>query len=220
MSPTQPASLMSIFSPGTAEPNSGGGNSGPSSAPDSSSSVGSLSPDISNLAVDRGRRRVRSRMHMGGWNGIGAEEENGYSRDGGGYEESSGDDESEVSEVLADAILKRPGTLKLGKSKSRTLRSSPSAEPTPDANGSPDSESQAEFTFPSLSAFGGNVRGDKKPKDSEPVGLQNGNGSIVTTAEASPSSLDDLEKAEQLDTEAQKSAVKESQPSSSELPAG
>ena len=153
---------------------------------------------------------------MGGWTGIGAEE-NGYPQEGGGYHESSGDDESEVSEVLADAILKRPGTLKLGKSKSRTLRSSPSAEPTMEGKGSPDSENQAEFTFPSLSAFGGNVRWDKNPQVSESVGLQNGHGSTVATAEAS---LDDLEKAEQSDTEAQKSPVKESQPSASELPAG
>lgn len=157
---------------------------------------------------------------MGGWTGIGAEEENGYPQEGGRYYESSGDDESEVSEVLADAILKRPGTLKLGKSKSRTLRSSPSAEPTMNGKGSPDSENQAEFTFPSLSAFGGNVRWDKKPRVSEPIGLQNGHGSVVTTAEANSSSLDDLEKVEQLDTEAQKSAVKGSQPGDSELPAG
>lgn len=157
---------------------------------------------------------------MGGWTGIGAEEENGYPQEGGGYYESSGDDESEVSEVLADAILKRPGTLKLGKSKSRTLRPSPSAEPTADGKGSPDSENQPEFTFPSLSAFGGNVRRDKKPRVSESVGPQNGHGSIVTTAEASSPGLDDLEKHEQLDSEAQNSAVKESQPSASELPDG
>ncbi len=154
---------------------------------------------------------MRGKMHMGGWAGIGAEEEDGYLQEGGGCDESSDDDESEVSEVLADAILKRPGTLKLGKSRSRTLRSSP----TGDSKDSPDSESQAEFTFPSLSTFGGNVKWDKKPKDNDAVGLQNVNGNT-----ASPPSLDDPENVEQLDVEAQKSFMKNSQSSASELPAG
>ncbi|KAF8347467.1 hypothetical protein F5887DRAFT_32836 [Amanita rubescens] len=207
-SASQPANLMSVFSPnGNAGPSSRGAHSGPSSAPDSPPSIGSLSPDSANLAVDRGRRRMRGKMHMGGWPGIGTEEEDGYLQEGGGCDESSDDDESEVSGVLADAILKRPGTLKLGKSRSRALRSSPGR-----GKDSPDSESQAEFTFPSLSTFGGNIRWDKKPKDNDSVGLQNVNGST-----ANPPSLDDLEKVEQLDVEAQ---MEHSQSSASELPAG
>ena len=155
---------------------------------------------------------MRGKMHMGGWPRISTEEEDGYLQ---GCDESSDDDESEVSGVLADAILKRPGTLKLGKSRSRTLRSSPGRGPTEDGKDSPDSESQAEFTFPSLSTFGGNVRWNKKPKDNDSVELQNVNGSTT-----SPPSLDDLEKIEQLDVEAQKSFMENSQSSASELPAG
>jgi hypothetical protein len=155
---------------------------------------------------------MRGKMHMGGWPRISTEEEDGYLQ---GCDESSDDDESEVSGVLADAILKRPGTLKLGKSRSRTLRSSPGRGPTEDGKDSPDSESQAEFTFPSLSTFGGNVRWNKKPKDNDSVELQNVNGST-----ANPPSLDDLEKIEQLDVEAQKSFMENSQSSASELPAG
>lgn len=161
---------------------------------------------------------MRGKMQMGGWAGIGAEEEDGYLQEGDGCDESSDDDESEVSEVLADAILKRPGSLKLGKSRNRTLRSSPGRGPTANGKDSPDSESQAEFTFPSLSTFGGNVKWDKKPKDNDSVGLQKVNGN--TTVEASPPSLDDLEKVEQLDVEAQKSSMENSQSSASELPAG
>ncbi|KAK2467927.1 hypothetical protein APHAL10511_000222 [Amanita phalloides] len=182
LSPTQQG-LMSMFSPnGSAAPSSGGGNSGPSSVPDSSSSAGSLSPGS---RVDRGRTKVRG----GGWIGLSTAGE-------GAYNESSDDEENEVNKALADAILKRPGSLRLGKSGSRKPRSSPNGESATDEKSSPSSESQAEFTFPSLSALGNVKWGKQRSADS-------------------PQNLEEL-----LETEAQASVVADPQPGASDLPAG
>ena len=72
------------------------------------------------------------------------------------------DDEGSVSEVLADAILKRPGSIrglssKKGKGKEK--------EPFPE---------HTEFTFPSLSDFGNVIRGYSRPVDVLPSGEDEG----------------------------------------------
>ncbi|KAF8631459.1 hypothetical protein AX15_002397 [Amanita polypyramis BW_CC] len=239
LSPTQPVSnqvnFMSVFSPnGTVGPNTGGVNSGPSSAPGSSSSVGSLSPGNRKFTtmMDRGRRRTRGNIQMGGWIGTSMEEDDGYIQEGDGYYEMSDEDETEVSEALADAILKRPGSLRLGNARSRKLPSSPSAELVTDKSSPSGSENQTEFTFPSLSNLGNVKWGQRteKPnvnKDNVSVGAYPTDaiypdiveviGDTTFTAERNPPSLEGLEL---LDTVAHNSAIEDPQPGASELPAG
>lgn len=117
------------------------------------SSVESLSPDSSpmpSIMLDRGRRRTRTRTanaRMGG-GGVGGggedEQEEGVGDDeGGDQEESDDDDDCGFSEALADAILKRPGSIRVGsKKKKNTIEKQAEVE------------KHTEFTFPSLSDFG------------------------------------------------------------------
>ncbi|KAG5634951.1 hypothetical protein H0H81_000223 [Sphagnurus paluster] len=135
--------------------------SGPSSVA-GSSSVGSLSPDLTGPSpppdmLNRGRRRTRTqtagaRMGGGGvWDGgsDGWEEPSGDGGDDGVY--TSDDDAASVSEALADAILKRPGSI-------RGLPGKASR-----GNGKDRVEMlHTEFTFPSLSDFGRGVNGAVK----------------------------------------------------------
>ncbi|KAJ7595952.1 hypothetical protein C8J56DRAFT_1022396 [Mycena floridula] len=122
-----------------------------------SSSVESHSPDANGspipMAFDRGRRRTRTRTQtanarMGGSGGnwTVADEENG--------EEAIGEDERQndssdddggctgYSDLLADAIFKRPESIRVSSSSRRKRQSE---QP---------SEEQVEFTFPSLSELG------------------------------------------------------------------
>ena len=166
--------------------------------------------------MDRGRRKTRG---MGGWIGFGTEEDDGYVQEGSGYYEISDEDESEVSEALADAILKRPGSLRLAMAKNRRLRSSPSTELATDKS-SPGSESQAEFTFPSLSDLGNVKWGKRVEKANVDKHNESLDPQVVEVNGSTTSTLEGLEKTDLLDTVAHKSAIDDSQPGASELPAG
>ncbi|KAG5642260.1 hypothetical protein DXG03_003337 [Asterophora parasitica] len=158
-----PANNLASMMFGAAGPHSG---SSPSSVA-GSSSVGSHSPDLSvpgSIAtqpplaapVDRRRRRTRTAgARIGGrgtWDGEGSdgsvhgeddETEPGDEDDGGESYSDADDDDESVSEVLADAILKRPGSIR-GFSKKGKFK---------------EKELHTEFTFPSLSDFGKGLYG-------------------------------------------------------------
>ena len=109
--------------------------------------------------LDRGRRKTRGNVQMGEWVELGEAggliEEDARNGDGG---------QSEVSEVLADAILKRPGSLGLGKAWGKKSRSRATSKLATVGTGPLDFDSvEAEFTFPSLSDLG-NVNWGKKAK--------------------------------------------------------
>ncbi|KIL62798.1 hypothetical protein M378DRAFT_165264 [Amanita muscaria Koide BX008] len=190
VSPTQRAAnyagLMAALSPHpAASPSPGPLASGPSSATASSSSVGSMSPEGVHSStipmVDRGRRKTRTTERVGVWLDAGGEDDvflDGGNDDGLDY------GEDEVSEMLADAILKRPGSLGLGRTRDKKSRSTSAA----DHRGSPDSEiAQTEFTFPSLSDFG-NVKWGKRARmdgeNEEDVGTNGRTGSAIGEANA------------------------------------
>jgi anthranilate synthase/indole-3-glycerol phosphate synthase/phosphoribosylanthranilate isomerase len=135
-----------------------------------SSSAGSHSPDLagsptpSPAFLDRGRRRTRARTqtigartdeHSG--NGRGGECADGWI--GVGDEDNLGDDSDDDDEeggfngVLADAILKRPGSIRaLSSKKGKLKETAPIVE-------------HAEFTFPSLSELGNVSRGHSWPAE-------------------------------------------------------
>ncbi|KAJ7709921.1 hypothetical protein B0H17DRAFT_1324735 [Mycena rosella] len=126
----------------------GGSGSRPSSSVSGSaeSSVGSVSPDLvgSPGPLDRGRRRTRTQTaeaRLGGaWEGEMAEGWVGVDVQDAGHEGDAedGDEDEEdggFSEALADAILKRPESIRV-RSKKR------------------DKGGATEFTFPSISDFG------------------------------------------------------------------
>lgn len=150
--------------------------SGPSSVA-GSSSTGSHSPDLvgsptpSPTLYDRGRRRTRTRTQTAGarigergstreggesgdgWVGVGDDD---AADDRGEGEDSDDDDEGSVSEVLADAILKRPGSIRgLSSKKGKGKEKEPFVEHT-------------EFTFPSLSELGNVNRGYSRPVEVPP----------------------------------------------------
>ncbi|KAF5381653.1 hypothetical protein D9615_005475 [Tricholomella constricta] len=148
---------------------SGAQASGPSSVA-GSSSVGSHSPDLSVPSLstsppqpvsvdDAGRRRTRTRTQtagprIGGSGGVAwdGDESDGWvvgdndipaDDDGGGSYSDHDDEEGSVSEVLADAILKRPGSIR-GLSKKGKFKEKEREKEV----------QHTEFTFPSLSDFG------------------------------------------------------------------
>jgi hypothetical protein len=116
--------------------------------------AGSSTP--SPILPDRGRRRTRTQIAdpvgttdggecTDGWIGVGEDDvaELFCQR----TEGEDSDDEGSVSEVLADAILKRPGSIKgLSSKRGKPKEKEPFVE-------------QAEFTFPSLSDLGNVNRG-------------------------------------------------------------
>jgi anthranilate synthase/indole-3-glycerol phosphate synthase/phosphoribosylanthranilate isomerase len=136
----------------------------PSSAA-GSSSAGSHSPDLagsptlSHALFDRGRRRTRVRTqtigartdeHSGNGTGRGESGDGwiGIGDDGDLSDDSEGDDEEgSFNGVLADAILKRPDSIRgLSSKKGKLKETAPVVEHT-------------EFTFPSLSEMGNVSRG-------------------------------------------------------------
>ncbi|KAJ7775179.1 hypothetical protein B0H16DRAFT_1684762 [Mycena metata] len=145
----------------------GSGSGPPSSVSGSAgSSVGSVSPDLvgSPAPADRGRRRTRTqtaeaRLGMGGgtwegdegegWVGIEAQDEEhehvGEHGEDEPYEDDLYEEDSGFSDVLADAILKRPESIRV-RSRRSTRRDSVKDKPP------------QEFTYPSISDFG-NVHG-------------------------------------------------------------
>ncbi|RDB26709.1 hypothetical protein Hypma_005346 [Hypsizygus marmoreus] len=168
-SPHQPQpNLFSMLFPQSSSMAGAGAPSGsrPSSVA-GSSSVGSHSPDLAGssttpppMLFDRGRRRTRTRTQTAGPR-IGGPSNGGAVWDGGegggdgwiveddellppgeleNVESEDEDEEGGFSEVLADAILKRPGSIR-GLSKKGKLKEKADIRHT-------------EFTFPSLSDFG------------------------------------------------------------------
>ncbi|KAJ6469524.1 hypothetical protein C8R45DRAFT_937914 [Mycena sanguinolenta] len=181
----QPSTLFAMLFPGAG---AGAGARSNGSVSGSSTGSGSGSPDLVGspaLGMDRGRRRTRTQTaeaRLGsdvgeGWVGVEHElllrevlEREQYAPDdaehgyGYGYGDGDGDeDEDGVSDALADAILKRPESIRV---RSRPKLREPEKE-----------EVATEFTFPSLSDFGRGVQqgGDKQPDqggDTQPEGAQ------------------------------------------------
>jgi len=150
--------------------------SGPSSVA-GSSSVGSHSPDLAvsptppPALLDRGRRRTTQKAspRVGeqggaregesesgeGWIGIGEDDGGDTGESNIGEGDTDGDDDGGgFSGVLADAILKRPGSIRGLSSKKGKFKEK-------------DQEKEAlehtEFTFPSLSELGNVNRGPSRP---------------------------------------------------------
>jgi anthranilate synthase / indole-3-glycerol phosphate synthase / phosphoribosylanthranilate isomerase len=154
----QAPNLLSLLFPGGSSPTMGtgprGAGTGPSRSPASvsasgSSSVGSLSPQLDGSPLrNRGRQRTRIVSGDEGWVvSVGEEgllEQNVLETDA--IAETV--DDVDVSEVLADAILKHPGSLRV---RSKVVR---------EQNPSP----RTEFTFPTLSSDGGGL--EKNDDDS------------------------------------------------------
>ncbi|GLB41055.1 hypothetical protein LshimejAT787_0902700 [Lyophyllum shimeji] len=173
-----------MFPPHAVNTNGGtGSGSGPSSVA-GSSSVGSHSPDLAGpsstppptSSVDRGRRPTSSRTQAAGsrisggaWDGEGSEgwhvgDEEVPADAGDGKEANSDEDDEEgiVNEALADAILKRPASIR-GLSRKAKVK---------DRGGEREKEKEVqhtEFTFPSLSDFGNVSRMYSVPVATVPV---------------------------------------------------
>ncbi|KAF7311478.1 hypothetical protein MKEN_01050100 [Mycena kentingensis (nom. inval.)] len=168
------ASMSKSHGSGSRSRGSGSGSASSVSASASvsaSSSSGADSPDLAPLAnglpLDRGRKRTRihtADARLGGhangraweeagWIGV-ERDENGfapeYDADGGGEEEDD-EEEGEFSEALADAILKRPESMRVGSKRRRHKEKDAEKDKDNDADGSPP---PMEFTFPSLLDLG------------------------------------------------------------------
>ncbi|PFH51640.1 hypothetical protein AMATHDRAFT_2914 [Amanita thiersii Skay4041] len=159
-----------------------GTGSGSSSAP--GSSVGSISPDlggslastITAAMAERGTRksRARNQVQMSGWIGFGAGED-GYEA---GYGDDSADESSsEVNEALADAILKRPASIGFGKAKTKEQRPV-TVNQQKDEQSASGSDTQAEFTFPSLSDLG-NVNWGKRAENESSGNVSNAENGVM-----------------------------------------
>ncbi|KAG6902443.1 hypothetical protein C0995_016622 [Termitomyces sp. Mi166 len=175
-SPMQ-ASPWSMFSPvaGVGGGPGGVGGGGPvvgtgegsGSGGEETESVGSESPDLDGEGAgaggaerERGRRRTRTAGgRLGGWEleegdgWVGNEERSGLEMEGKErIEDREGEDEEGLNEVLADAILKRPGSIRglsrLGKVKGGAEKEKEKERESP----------LEEFRFPSISDFGNVVR--------------------------------------------------------------
>jgi len=136
-----------------------------------SSSAGSLSPDLNGTSSSGGRRsrqKINGRTlgrksweDIGdGWIDGGGEERNGNIEE----KSATGDeDDSGINELLADAILKRPGSIRMRSSSSRrgqlSFEQETKTEPDAQDDASPversdentEVEQLTEFTFPSIS---------------------------------------------------------------------
>ncbi|KAJ7087748.1 hypothetical protein C8R44DRAFT_893004 [Mycena epipterygia] len=198
----QQPNLFSMLFPLPAQSTPGSGP--PSSVSGSTeSSGGSVSPDLvgSPAPVDRGRRRERTqtaeaRLGMAavagawdgemaeGWVGVEAHDEgdaDAEDDDEGGYEYE--EDNGGFSEVLADAILKRPESIRV-RSRKRDKGGTTTTTTTT-------ATVTTEFTFPSISDFGG-VHGSVGYRE------RNGNVGSVTLAAAEQ----EHEQQEELEQEA------------------
>ncbi|TFK65995.1 hypothetical protein BDN72DRAFT_900233 [Pluteus cervinus] len=114
------------------------------STPNPGSSTGSLSPDLSCLSspksslLDRGRRRTRTKPQGG--IGMNKWQENGDEWVVKNEDHESSEEEYEINELLADAILKRPASLGIKRSRKDKRQDS----------GSSEQHSPTELTFPSI----------------------------------------------------------------------
>ncbi|KAF8634030.1 hypothetical protein AX17_004295 [Amanita inopinata Kibby_2008] len=214
----------------------GGLGPGPSSTP-GSSSVGSLSPDLGGgsaaAIADRGTQHGHVKVQMRGWIGIGTGEEGIWET--GVYDGASSDDgESEVNEALADAILKRPGSIRLAKGKSRKVQPRKSGELERDEKSSSGTESQTEFMYPSLSDLG-NVNWGRKTgnrykhesgpgahlTDSDTNAGDEGGDDVQIKGRAFREDYSTLESSEETElVDAEERASSGSQPGVTEVPAG
>ncbi|KAJ7438506.1 hypothetical protein FB451DRAFT_1416204 [Mycena latifolia] len=172
--PQQP-NLFSILFPtpsASASASGGGSGSGPPSSVSGSaeSSVGSVSPDLvgSPTPFDRGRRRTRTQTaeaRLGptwegemaeGWVGIEAQDAGHEGDAEDGDEDEYEDEDGGFSEALADAILKRPESIRVRSKKGRDRDR--------------DKGGATEFTFPSISDFGNvHASGMYKERHASPV---------------------------------------------------
>ncbi|KAJ7156999.1 hypothetical protein C8R43DRAFT_411694 [Mycena crocata] len=170
----QPNLFSMLFPLPTPSQNGASGSGPPSSVSESAESSlgsGSGSPDLvgSPTPFDRGRRRTRTQTaearlgmaggawegEMGeGWVGVEAQDEEHEGDAEDDDEGEYGEDDGGFSEVLADAILKRPESIRMRSKKGRDR----------------DKGATTEFTFPSISDFG-NVHGTGgyKERNVEPV---------------------------------------------------
>jgi len=153
-----PSPHQSNLSPMLYPPTMSGGSAGESSSVAGSSSAGSRSPDLAGsssttppfVSVHRGRQ---GKVEEGGdgWIVNGGDEFNAeYHAEEDTYDddhEEGEEEESGFSEVLADAILKRPGSIR---ALSRRKRERENVQ-------------LVEFTFPSISDFGNVRRGNGVP---------------------------------------------------------
>lgn len=160
--------------------------------------------------LDRGRRRTRTRRQTAnegaGERGAGEGVE-GWSLDendgddmaedtkGGANHHDEDDDEDDggFSEVLADAILKRPGSIRMASKKGK-LREQDRSQ----------LERTTEFTFPSLSDLGNVTKENRGKGDSSTTSAEDDN-SIMGASESDqtevgPGSEDDTPKTEDLPT--------------------
>ena len=139
--------------------------------------MGSASPDLNGspsptpAMLDRGMIRARTRTQTAngriggmantwegadhdGWIGMGEEDKDKRTPEGGamideeGGHDDDGDEDDDFNELLADAILKRPGSIRVRKKGGNARDGKERASPVENE------EQHTEFTFPSLSELG------------------------------------------------------------------
>ncbi|KAJ8503004.1 hypothetical protein ONZ45_g11226 [Pleurotus djamor] len=172
--PAPPSSLFSVLFPFAGASN--GSAAGPSRS--GGSSVGSLSPELggsssSSLQPTLNRGRQRSRF----WNGGDAEDwidTSSSSQNTPKEPENTG--EEELNSVLADAILKRPDSIRRGASHQSVGAGEGRSEGV--CMVGVEEEASTEFTFPSLSDFGqgkhSSRTGTRSPDGGSSATLSNG----------------------------------------------
>lgn len=160
--------------------------------------------------LDRGMIRARTRTQTAngrigglgntwegvdndGWIGMGEEDKDmrgleGDEEGGQGHDDDGGDGDDDFNELLADAILKRPGSIRVRKKGGNNAR-----EGKERASPVENEEQHTEFTFPSLSELG-NVsrakRGSVENVNVESVlGKENAVVAAATHEECTPASL-------------------------------
>ncbi|KII85329.1 hypothetical protein PLICRDRAFT_311819 [Plicaturopsis crispa FD-325 SS-3] len=148
----QQQSMFSLFFPSAPSPAPNPFSSVPSSV-SGTPSTGSRSPAADFISpYNRGRRPTRDGMEDAGWvTGREAGDPNGHrASDADGAQASETDDNEQFNDVLADAILKRPGSIRV-----RSERSSASASAVQSPTTADEKEKRLPpFTFPSLSNAG------------------------------------------------------------------
>lgn len=178
--------------------------------------MGSASPDLNGspsptpAMLDRGMIRARTRTQTAngriggmantwegadndGWIGMGEEDKDKRAPEGGATIDEEGgrggrdDEDDDFNELLADAILKRPGSIRVRKKGGNAREGKERASPVENE------EQHAEFTFPSLSELG-NVSRAKRGSvenvnvESDPA-EENVAAAAATHEECTPASL-------------------------------
>ena len=154
--------------------------------------MGSASPDLNGspsptpAMLDRGMIRARTRTQTAngriggmvntwegadhdGWIGMGEEGNDKRTPEGGatideeGGHDDDGDEDDDFNELLADAILKRPGSIRVRKKGGNAREGKERASPVENE------EQHTEFTFPSLSELGNVSRAKRGSVESVPA---------------------------------------------------